>query len=260
MIPNEWGITMQLSRNILVFVCCLGTLWGCGRQLETKESEDFTQEVADILPDQPTDPAMVTAAPSMARTVFANKWAAVAHVALPPGGLIPPHEAGVRFALPLSECTLSVIDNGVEEIVHMVPGEIATWPKGRLSFANVSDSEGEFLIIERSAVETSPHLETLAVPDVAIEMEHHGKVLLDDENVLVVDNRLDQLQDNPLPPNLPLLVVASSDCDLEFQGAAVSDSEEVMKAGEAIWLPAGYSVVSNVGDTEAHAFVFGFRM
>jgi hypothetical protein len=257
--PSKGRIIMQLSRYILVFVCCLGALWGCGRQLETEESGDLTQEVAEILPDQPNDPAMVTAAPSMARTVFANRWAAVAHVAIAPGELIPPHEAGVRYALPLSECTLSVIDNGVEEIVHMVPGEIAAWPAGRLSFANVSNSEGEFLIIERSAVETSPDLETLAVPDVAIEMERHGKVLLDDEQVLVVDSTLDQLEGNPLPPNLPLLVVASSDSDLEFQGATVSDYDKVMKAGEAIWIPAGYNVVSNVGDTEAHVIVFGFR-
>lgn len=250
---------MQLSRNILVLVCCFGALWGCGRQLETEESADLTEEVAELLPDQPTDPAMVTAAPVMARTVFANKWVAAAHVALPPGELIPPHDAGIRYALPLSECTLSVIDSGIEEIVHMVPGEIATWPEGRLSFANVGDSEGEFLVIERGAVETSPHLETLAIPDVAVEMERHGTVLLDDDNVLVVDIRLDQLEGDPLPPNLPLLVVASSDCDLELQGAAVSEVEEQMKAGEAIWLPAGYNVVSNVGDAEAHALVFGFR-
>jgi hypothetical protein len=256
---NTGRITMQHSRNILVLVCCLGALWGCGRQLETEESTDLTEEIAKLLPDQPTDPAMVAAAPAMARTVFANEWVAVAHLALPPGELIPPHDAGVRFALPLSECTLSVIDSGVEEIVHIVPGEIATWPKGRLSFANVSDSEGEFLIIERSDVKTSPDVETLAIPDVAVEMERHGTVLLDDDNVLVVDTRLDQLEGDPLPPNLPLLVVASSDCDLEFQGAAVSDDEEVMKAGEAIWLPAGFNVVSNVGDAEAHAFVFGFR-
>jgi hypothetical protein len=250
---------MKHSRNILVLVCCFGALWGCGRQLETEESADLTEEVAEVLPDQPADPAMVTAAPTMARTVFANKWVAVADVTLPPGELIPPHDAGVRYALPLSECTLSVIDSGNEEIVHILPGEIATWPEGRLSFANISDSEGDFLIIERSAVETSPELETLAIPDVAVEMERHGIVLLDNDNALIVDTRLDQLEGDPLPPNLPLLVVASSDCDLEFQGAAVSDDEEVIEAGEAIWLPAGYDVVSNVGDAEAHAFVFGFR-
>ncbi|MCW8985012.1 MAG: hypothetical protein OQK55_06690 [Thermoanaerobaculales bacterium] len=250
---------MQNSRNILVLVCCLGALWGCGRQLETEGSADLTEEVAELLPDQPTDPAIVAAAPTMARTVFANEWVAVARVTLPPGELIPPHDAGVRYALPLSESTLSVIDSGKEEIVHILPGEIATWPEGRLSFANVNDSEGDFLIIERSAVSTSPDLETLAIPDVAVEMQRHGTVLLDNENVLVVDTRLDQLEGNPLPPNLPLLVVASSDCDLEFQGAAVTNVEEVMMAGEAIWLPAGYDVVSNVGNAEAHAFVFGFR-
>ena len=65
--------------------------------------------------------------------------------------------------------------------------------------------------------------------------------------------------DDPLPPNLPLLVVALSDCDLEFEGAAVSDVENVMKAGEAVWLPAGYNLVSNVGEAEAYAVVFGFR-
>ncbi len=252
---------MPLSRNILVLTCCLGALWGCAQQPETKteESADLTEELSEILPDQPADPAIVTAAPTMARTVFANEWVAVAHVAIPPGELIPPHDAGVRYALPLSEFTLSVIDSGVEEIVHMVPGEIATWPEGRLSFANVDDSEGEFLMIERGAVETSPELETLAIPDAAIDMERHGTVLLDDDNVLVVDTRLNQLTDDPLPPNLPLLVVALSDCDLEFQGAAVNDAENVMKAGEAIWLPAGYNLVSNVGDVEAHAVVFGFR-
>jgi hypothetical protein len=252
---------MPLSRNILVLVCCLGTLWGCVRQpeTETEESADLTEEVSEILPDQPADPAIVTAAPTMARTVFANEWVAVARVDLPPGELIPPHDAGVRYALPLSDFTLSVIDNGVEEIVHMVPGEIATWPAGRLSFSNVDDSEGEFLMIERGAVETSPELETLAIPDVAVDMERHGTVLLDDDNVLVVDTRLDQLTDDPLPPNLPLLVVALSDCDLEFEGAAVSDVENVMKAGEAVWLPAGYNLVSNVGEAEAYAVVFGFR-
>jgi hypothetical protein len=250
---------MSRSRKFLILSCVVGALWGCARQPETATEADITEDVAALLPDQPTDPAIVTAEPTMAQTVFANDWVAVARVTLDPGGLIPPHDAGVRFVYALSECSLSVIENGTEEIVHIMPGDLVTWPSGRLSVANVAASPGEFLVVERSSVDTSPDLETLPIPDVAVDMERHGTVLLDDDNVLAVDMSLAQLASDPLPPNLPMLVVALSACDLHFEGPAVSDAEIVMTAGESAWQTAGYGVVTNVGNNEAHVLVIGFR-
>jgi hypothetical protein len=250
---------MSRTRNFLTLFCVVGALWGCARQPEVEREADITEDVAVLLPDQPTDPAIVTAEPTMARTVFANDWVAVAHVTLEPGGLIPPHDAGVRFVYALSDCTLSVVDNGGEEVVHMAPGEFTTWPAGQLSLANIAVSPGELLVVERSPVDTSPDLETLPVPDSAVEMERHGTVLLDDDNGLAVDISLAQLASDPLPPNLPMLVVALSACDLQFEGPAVADSELVLTAGEAAWQTPGYGVVTNVGDTQAHVLVVGFR-
>ena len=250
---------MSYQRNFLVIGCCLASLWACARQPEPEEAADLTEEVAEVLPDQPADPAIVTAAPLLAQTVFANEWVGVARVRLAPDDLIPPHDAGVRYVYPLSACTLSVDDNGTEEVAHLVPGELAVWPAGRLSLANVDDTGGEFLVVERTPAETSPELETLVLPDVTIEMERHGVILLDDENVTAVDITLDQLASDPLPPNLPTLVVALGDCDLQFHGDAAPDLEQVMKSGEAVWQPAGYNVVDNAGDAQAHFLVFSFR-
>jgi len=250
---------MQLKRKILTLCCVAGALWGCARYPEAERAADLDEDVAVLLPDQPTDPAIVTAEPTMARTLYANDWVGAARVSLEPGELIPPHESGTRFVYAESDCTLSVIDNGTEEIVDMEPGEVVTWPAGRLGIANVGTSTAELLVVERSPVETSPDLVTLAIPDDAVEMERHGTVVLDDENVLAVDMRLEELEADPLPANLPMLIVALSDCDLEFQGPAVSDVEEVMRLGEAVWLDAGYGAVANVGEGEAHALVFALR-
>jgi hypothetical protein len=250
---------MSVSRKVLVIGCCVASLWACARQPDPEEAADLTEDVTAILPDQPADPAIVSAAPMLAKTVFANEWVGVARVDLAPDELIPPHEAGTRYVYPLSACTLSVDDNGTEEVAHLVPGELAVWPAGRLSLANVDDTGGEFLVIERHPIETSPELETLAVPDIDIEMERHGTVLLDDESVTAVDVTLAQLTSDPLPPDLPLLVMALGDCDLQLHGDAVPDVEEVMKAGEAIWQAAGYNVVENIGDGQAHFLVISFR-
>lgn len=250
---------MQLKRKILTLCCVAGALWGCARYPEAERAADLDEDVAVLLPDQPTDPAIVTAEPTMARTLYANDWVGAARVSLEPGELIPPHEAGTRFVYPLTECTLSVIDKGTEEIVNLEPGELATWPAGRLGVANVEASTAEFLVVERSPVDTSPDLVTLAIPDDAIDTERHGIVLLDDDTVLAIDMRLEELESDPLPANLPMLVVALSDCDLEFQGPAVSDVEEVMKQGEAVWREAGYGAVVNVGEGEAHALVLAPR-
>jgi hypothetical protein len=251
---------MQCSRNTLLIVSCLALLWGCAGP-EPERPEELTEEVAEILPDQPTDPQIVTAAPNMATTVFANKWVGVARVTLLPGELIPPHDAGYRLVDPLTPCALSIVNNGAEEVINAVPGELVTLRAGRLSIANVSESEstGEFLVIERSPVETSPDLETLPVPDVAVEMERHGTVLLDDDKVVVTDISIDELAKEPLPSNLPLLVYAFTNCDLEFQGAAVDDAEHVVDAGSAFWQSAGYGVVTNIGDEQAHFLVIGLR-
>jgi hypothetical protein len=250
---------MKFPRNILAITCCLATLWGCARQPEPEVSGDLTDELAEIIPDQPTDPAIVTAAPTMAFTMFANEWVGAARVDLASGDLIPPHTAGVRYVYPLTQGTLSVVDNNTEEIVHLVPGELATWPAGRLSLSNVDESDCHFLLIERSPVETSPELETLAFPDVAVDMERHGTVLLDDDSVMVVDITLEQRAADPLPVNLPMLVAALSPCDLKFQGPEISEDERVLAEGEAAWQTAGYNVVSNAGDATAHFVVFGFR-
>jgi hypothetical protein len=76
---------------------------------------------------------------------------------------------------------------------------------------------------------------------------------------MVVDMRLAELEGDPLPANLPMLIVALSDCDLEFQGPTVSDAEDVMKQGEVVWHEAGYGAVVNVGEGEAHALVLALR-
>jgi len=250
---------MSQIKNILVLCCLAGAVWGCAPRPEAEREADVTDNVAELLPDQPADPAIVTAEPTLARTVFSNDWVRVARVSLAPDELIPPHEAGTRFVYPLSECTLSVIDNGTEEIVNLEPGELVTWSAGRLGVANVEASTGDFLVVERSPVETSPDLETLAIPDDATDMERHGTILLDDDNVLAVDMRLAELESDDLPANLPMLVVALSDCDLEFQGPAVSDIEEAIKQGEAVWSEAGYGAVTNVGEGEAHVFVLALK-
>ena len=250
---------MKTLRTALVVGCCAGALWGCAGPPQHDEDAELTEEVTELLPDQPTDPAVVVAAPTNARTLLANEWVGVADVTLADGELVPEHQAGVRYVYPLTACTVSVVDADSEEIVHMVPGELVTWPAGRLSLANVGEPDAEFLVIERSSVDLPPDLENLPVPDEAIDMERRGTVLLDDDGVLAVDVTLDQLQGDPLPPNQPSLVVALTDCDLEFRGADVADEERVMKAGEAIWQRAGFNVVGNLGDGPARFLVVAFR-
>jgi hypothetical protein len=250
---------MSRAKNILMLCCLAGAVWGCAPRPGAERAADVTDNVAELLPDQPTDPAIVTAEPTLAHTVFANDWVRVARVTLAPDELIPPHEAGTRYVYPLSECTLSIIDNGTEEIVNFEPGELATWSAGRLGVANVGESNGEFLVVERSPIETSPDLETLPIPDVAIDMERHGTVLLDNDDVMAVDIRLTRLESDPLPAYLPMLVVGLSDCSLELQGPDGSTVEEVLENGEAVWLTAGYGAVVNAGDGEAHVLVLALK-
>jgi hypothetical protein len=250
---------MSIQRTIPITGLLLGALAGCSRQPAVEPTSDLTEEVAQVLPYQPTDPAVVTAAPSMATTVLANEWVGVARVNLAPGALIPPHDAGLQYVYPYSACTLSVVAHGNEELVRLLPGELVSWPAGRLSLANAGDSPGDLLMIERRPLSTVPDLSGLPVADIAIDMQAHGTVLLDDDAVLAADISLGQLQGIPLPPNMPMLMVALSDCDLTVQRSEEDDFELSIEAGQAEWESAGLEGVSNVGDGAAHFLVVGLR-
>jgi hypothetical protein len=251
---------MYMLRKALVLCCCVGLLGACAPRPGEEESANLVEKVAEDLPDQPADPSIVVAAPTMARTVFSNEWVGVADVDLEPGELIPPHSAGVRYVYPQVECTLGIVAGDNEkEIANLTPEELTTWPAGQLSIANEGESAARFLVVERNPIETAPDLETLPAPDVAVDMERHGTLLLDDDNVVAAEISLDQTEVNPLPPNLPLLVIAISDCNLELTGPTVGDSESIIEAGHAIWQPAGCESVSNVGDARADFLVLGFR-
>jgi len=216
--------------------------------------------VAEDLPDQPVNPSIVVAAPGKARTEFANEWVGVADVTLEPGDEIPPHSAGARYVYPQVECTLGVVaGNNDQEIINMVPGELVTLPAGSISVANVGEATARFLVVERNPEDIAPALEVLPEPEFAVDMERHGTLLLDDDNVVAAEISLDQSEENPLPPNLPLLIIAQSDCNLEFTGPTVGDAESIIEAGRAIWQPAGCETVSNVGDGSADFLVIGFR-
>jgi hypothetical protein len=245
---------------MIVTTCCLAMTWGCARNPQVEESAELTEQIAEVLPDQPSDPPVVLAAPEWATTVFANRWTDVAHVALAPDELIPPHAGGVRYVYALSQCTLSVVRDGEKELVHLEPHEFTMWPAGRLSLANVDDTVADLLLIERTPIETSPELETLAIPDSTVEMERHGTVLLDDDQVVAVEVSLDELQSEPLSPNLPTLTVALGESDLEYQGDAVPDTEHLIPQGEAVWQPAGYNAVTNIGQGPARVLVVSFRV
>ena len=90
-------------------------------------------------------------------------------------------------------------------------------------------------------------------------MERHGTVLLDDDNVTAVAIALDPLASDPLPPNLPTLIFALSDCDLVTEGETVPDVEQSLKNGAVEWQPAGYNAVTNTGDVPARFLVIGFK-
>jgi len=248
------------SKNIVLVVCCLiGAMWGCARQPEVEQEADVTADVAELLPDQPTDPAIVVAAPEVAHTIFANDWIRAARVTLPHDELVPPHAGGTRYVYPLSKCTLNVDDNGAEETVHLVPGELATWAAGRLGLANVDETDADLIVVERSPIESSPDLEVLATPDIGIDMEHNGAILLDDDNILAADIRLAQGAGDPLPPNLPMLIVALSDSHLALEGADATKIDVELNNGEASWQDAGCSSVENIGSAEAHLLVLALR-
>jgi hypothetical protein len=250
---------MRSKRNVLLVCCLLGTLWGCAQQPEVEQEANITADVAELLPDQPTDPAIVVAAPEMAHTVFSNDWIRVARVTLPQDELIPPHTGGTRYVYPLSDCTLNVDNNGTEETVHLVPGELATWAAGRLGLANVDETSADLVVVERTPIESSPDLEVLATPDLAIDMEQNGSILLDDDNVLAVDVHLTPGAGDPLPPNLPMLLVALSDSHLELEGADATKVDVELGNGEAFWQDAGCGSVMNIGGGEAHLLVLALR-
>ncbi len=251
---------MYLIKKALVICCCVGFLGACAPHAAENESANLIEKVAEDLPDQPVDPSIVAAAPTMARTSFANKWVGIAEVTLQPGEQIPSHFAGVRYAYPQVECTLGVVagDND-QEIMNMVPEEIVTLPAGRISVANAGKSTAKFLVIERNLEGIASDLETLPAPGLASDLEQHGTVLLDDDRVIAAEISLGRGEVNLLPPNLPLLVIAQSDCNLEFAGPSAGNEESIIEAGHAIWQPAGCETVSNAGDADADFLVFGFK-
>jgi hypothetical protein len=254
---------MRTLRITAVAATLLTALWACGTRPEPEPagelSGNLSEEVTEALPDQPADPAIVTAAPEMARTVFSNEWVAVARVELPPGEVVPPHVAGSRVVYPLTGGELALDDDGMAEVVHAEPGEVLGLQPGRLTISNVGDMPSDFLVVERTPVELPPEPEEIPVPDLAVDMEHHGEVLLDDDNVMVSDLDLGQLEWAPLESDLPYLVVALTPADLDFEGPATDEEETVLLAGEATWQPAGQQAVSNVGDGPTQVVAFAFK-
>ena len=185
----------------------------------------------------------------------------MARVTLPHGEVVPPHNGGRRYVYAQTACTLEVVEGGggSKEIVHLLPGELVSWPQGRLSSGNVADSDAELLVVERTDVEIAPDVGDLVVPDAAFDMERHGTVLLDDDTIIAAELSLDELDSNPLAPNVPFLIIALSDADLEAEAMAFPDVEHVMKQGHAVWQHAGYGNLANVGEGPANVLVLGFR-
>lgn len=77
--------------------------------------------------------------------------------------------------------------------------------------------------------------------------------------MLAVDIHLAEGDGDPLPPNLPMLVVAFSDSHLALGGADATKIDVELKNGEAYWQEAGCGSAQNIGAADAHLLALALR-
>lgn len=201
-------------------------------------------------------------APDRVDRLLANEYVEVLSVALSPGAQLPVFDARPCVLFPLNEVDVNLtLDQ--HPTTWEAPRGTATWQAGgRMEIRNASTREARFLMLYR-VTQGLPAVVDRVAGDVADTLPEHTEVLLDNDYVRVLDVTLPARTATPLHAGLNRVVYALNAFQLRHGSLDASGTLQTeslpVEPGYVRWENKGPHLTENIGDSEAHFVVFGFR-
>jgi quercetin dioxygenase-like cupin family protein len=214
---------------------------GCGQQPQ-KIVEDIT-----------------AAYPDNSKIIFINDYVKAVEFSLKPGDKLPLHTSGKRVVYALSDYRLKWTEADKISEKQWQKGETHWHDDLEHAVENIGDTDAEFLVVTRTE---NPLPETGDVNlsrDAAQVDSEHAKVLFENEEIRVLEVKLDRDESQPKHDGLNRLIYSLSDYQVEYSYYIMNTVETEMEEGYVHWHTADKHSVRNVGDTPAHYLIFAFK-
>jgi quercetin dioxygenase-like cupin family protein len=223
------------------------------------EEAPLTEDLAELLPAAPEQPALLESAPQHVTALFGNGYAIAMRVDLEPGQEIPEHRAGFRAAYAMSECTLRVTADRHTRDHHFLAGEARSWRAGTYSFENVGDSDAHLVMVTRTETPL-PEVSPAGEDGPAMHVDAlQGTILIANHAADVFERALAPGKELPLPRAFPRLILAVTPADLNVRDRASQDRFFELDRGDVLWRDAGPTRLENRGDETARLVIFTLR-
>jgi quercetin dioxygenase-like cupin family protein len=183
-------------------------------------------------------------------------YATVMRFELQPGQAQARHEGLDRAIYSLNDYTLEWTEGEAEPVETSWTAGDAHWhAAGPHAAKNVGEDVARYLVIARTA-EPLPSAEGEAEPDVSAG--GHGKLLLENEAVRVVEVTLEPGEATPRHPGGHRVIYAIGDYSIRWTEGEAEPEDVPWTAGEAHWHGPAEHSVENVGETPARYLVVTF--
>lgn len=213
-------------------------------------------------PEQPKEsPVAATTAPQPegATVVLDGEYAKAVLFELQPGQAQSRHDGPERVVYALVDYTLEWTEGDAAPMKTSWNTGDAHWhAAGPHAAKNAGESSARYLVVSRTA-KALPAVGGAAGPDVGAADPGHGRVLLENEKVRVVEVTLAPGEETPRHRGSHRLVYALSDYSLRWTEGDAEPKDVTWKAGEAHWHGPAEHVAKNVGTAPARYLVFTFR-
>ncbi len=192
--------------------------------------------------------------------LFENDYAQAIRVTLNPGEELPPHEGKSRLIYSISDYTIDWAGEGDAPLVrNWKKGDIHVHEEGGLSLKNSGSTQAEWIAFTRKegALPTTSGQNLEA--DLTNLNPNPFKQLFDNKQFVVTEVNLAPGKTIPLHDGLPRLVYSLSDYSIRYQGPKEETMEKSFQKGTVHWHDAGPHAIENIGNTEAHFLIVGYK-
>jgi quercetin dioxygenase-like cupin family protein len=203
----------------------------------------------------PISPSHSDDAP-MRRNLFANDYAQVARVTLPPGAAMPRHDGPARTIYSLSDYTLRWTEGETTTRVDWREGQVHSHEAIEHALENIGNTIADFLVVSRTSTPLSGGFER---DDAAAVAGGYAALVAELDGVRVLRVALPPGARQPMHGGAPRLVYALNDLDLKFVGADGTVETKAHASGSVHWHEAGEHAAENVGRETARFVIFAFR-
>jgi quercetin dioxygenase-like cupin family protein len=197
--------------------------------------------------------------PEKARIVFENDYVYAVKVKLKPGEKLPLHEGERRVVYSLSDYKIKWTEDGRVEEKQWQKGDSHLHHADAHAVENTGDTDAEYLVVTRTAMALPDAGESLLSGDMSKVDSLHAEILLEDDDIRVLEVKLDTGKAQPKHDGLNRLIYSLSDYQIEYTYYIMDNVETEMERGYIHWHTADKHSVKNVGDTPAHYLLFGFK-